>query len=176
MNTMLAMQSDAEATLTAFAERSGNTLPAGPLPAANEGELYMWSADKKIYEVFRPYPSQSVRRRHRRKYADGELPPERSFYFQGPKQKLNLRAENLSNFVKLAEGVDSATWEYHRKQGDFSKWFRECIKDENLAAVAEQIERIKSMEPDDSRARIRDAIARDYTVDPTSPLPVAGAS
>ena len=50
------------------------------------------------------------RRRHTRKYAEGELGPDRSFYFRGPESALNLRAQNLSIFVQMAEGVDDATW------------------------------------------------------------------
>ena len=53
------------------------------------------------------------RRRHRRKYAEGELPPDRSFYFRGPKGALNLRAQNLKIFLQVADGVDEATWSHH---------------------------------------------------------------
>jgi hypothetical protein len=42
----------------------------------------------------------------------------------------------------------------------YSKWFRSVIKDESLAAEAEQIERRGGPE---SRGRIREAIAKRYT-------------
>jgi hypothetical protein len=45
-------------------------------------------------------------RRHVRKYTEGELPPERSFFFRGPDAALNLRAANLVRFCELAEGVE----------------------------------------------------------------------
>ena len=44
---------------------------------------------------------------------------------------------------------------------DFSKWFRSVIKDEALAAEAEQIERRGGRE---SRVRIRAAIEKRYTL------------
>src|SRR5437763_1621565 len=50
-----------------------------------------------------PHRSKAERRRHRRKYADGELPPDRSFFFRGPNGKLNLRAQNLQMFLQIAE-------------------------------------------------------------------------
>ena len=46
-------------------------------------------------------PSRTERRRHLRKYAEGELPEDRSFYFRGPEGKLNLRAHNLILFMDL---------------------------------------------------------------------------
>jgi hypothetical protein len=102
------------------------------------------------------------RQRHQRKYAEGELGEDRSFYFRGPNASLNLRAQNLERFKQIGDGVDDTTWEYHLKRHDVSRWFREVIKDEDLAAEAVQIES-DDLTPDDSRARMRLAIERRYT-------------
>jgi hypothetical protein len=91
------------------------------------------------------------------------LSPERSFYFQGPEKKLNLRAQNLTFFVQLAEGVDDETWEYHLRNGDFSQWFRKGIKDEELAAAAEEVERME-IPPRESRERVKKLIEERYTL------------
>jgi hypothetical protein len=64
------------------------------------------------------------RRRHIRQYAEGELSPQQSFYFRGPRSPLNLRAQNLKTFLQLAEGVDDSTWMYHLRKGDYSSWFK----------------------------------------------------
>jgi len=119
---------------------------------------------------FRLHPAQShtQRRRHRRKYAEGELEPERSFYFRGPDGKLNLRAQNLILFQQLADGVDDATWLYHLRQGDYSRWFRESIKDEALATEAEAIESAAELSASESRAGIKAAIERRYTLPSTA--------
>src|SRR5205085_729125 len=104
-------------------------------------------------------PSRAERRRHTRKYAEGELPPDRSFYFRGPHGKLNLRAQNLMLFLQLAEGVDEETWLHHLKQGDYSKWFRERIKDTKMAADAEAIERrAGELSPQEGRALMREVV------------------
>jgi hypothetical protein len=87
-----------------------------------------------------PAPSRTQRRRHRRKYAEGEIEPERSFYFRGPEGTLNLRAQNLLLFQQLAEGVDDATWLHHLRRGDYSRWFRDAIKDEALAQARRRSE------------------------------------
>src|SRR5205807_10658221 len=108
-------------------------------------------------------PSRTERRRHTRKYAAGELPPDRSFYFRGPKGKLNLRAQNLMLFLQLGEGVDDETWLYHLREGDYSRWFREFIKDDELGAEAETAERLPNLSAADSRKLIKAAVEKRYT-------------
>jgi hypothetical protein len=103
-------------------------------------------------------------RRHIRKYAEGELPPERSFYFRGAGEALNLRASNLLRFCELAEGVDAATWTCHLARGDYSAWIRETIKDPELADEVAAIEAITDLPAAESRRRVIEAIRRRYTV------------
>ena len=122
------------------------------------------------------HPCKMARHRHRRKYAEGQLPPDRSFYFRGPQLKMNLCAQNLMLFLQIGDGVDDETWLYHLRRGDFSRWFRECIKDENLATAAERLESLTNATPQESRALIRAAVEQDYTVPASLPLPVEGAS
>ena len=73
------------------------------------------------------------RRRHARKYSEGELGEDRSFYFRGPDGALSLRVQNLSLFLQIAAGVDDRTWLHHLRAGDYSAWIRDAIKDEDLA-------------------------------------------
>ena len=85
-----------------------------------ENTVLLWRCrDGSAPEFVSPSRAQMERRRHIRKYAEGELPPDRSFYFRGPDRKLNLRAQNLILFVQLAEGVDDETWCFHWKNGDY---------------------------------------------------------
>ena len=118
-------------------------------------------------------PGQTERRRHSRKYAEGELPPERSFYFRGADGKLKLRAQNLNLFLQMADGVDDETWAHHLRQGDYSRWFREMIKDDGLAAEAEGVEQMSGVTPEESRRLIREAVEQRYTA-PAPPLPIPG--
>jgi hypothetical protein len=99
-----------------------------------------------------------------RKYAEGELGPDRSFYFRGPADRLNLRVQNLDLFVQIAEGVDDETWLHHLRRGDYSRWFRDAIKNEDLAQEAAAIEQAPGGSAADSRALIRSAIERRYTL------------
>jgi HAD superfamily hydrolase (TIGR01484 family) len=139
-----------------------------------DGEVFLWSKEKRSGHKVRLTPSRLQRRRHGRKYAEGELPPDRSFYFQGPEGKLNLRAQNLMLFMQLADGVDDATWTYHLQQGDYSRWFAERIKDETLANQARDVERQAELSPLESRAQIRFLIEQLYTAPTGPPLPMPG--
>lgn len=95
--------------------------------------------------------------RHKRKYAEGELEEARVFYFRGPGNRMNLRVQNLTVFVQIAVGIDDATWLFHLRSGDYSRWLREAIRD---GALAEEVERA---DKDDSRARVARARAERYT-------------
>jgi hypothetical protein len=117
-------------------------------------------------------PSRTDRRRHTRKYAEGELPPERSFYFRGPKGLLNLRAQNLILFMQIADGVDDKAWTHHLRAGDYSSWMRKAIKDNELADELAQIEAQKGLSPSESRARVRASIERYYTLPTKPPMPM----
>ncbi|MGH7278470.1 MAG: HAD hydrolase family protein, partial [Candidatus Rokuibacteriota bacterium] len=103
-------------------------------------------------------------RRHVRKYTEGELPPDRSFYFRGPKGELNLRAANLLRFCELAEGVDDATWAHHLAEGAYSTWIRDKIKDPELAEAIAEVETARGVTARDSRRRVVELIGRRYTV------------
>jgi hypothetical protein len=49
----------------------------------------------------------------------------------------------------------------------YSAWFRDIIKDQELADEAAEVERDASLAPTESRKRIRDAVTRRYTAPAT---------
>jgi hypothetical protein len=107
--------------------------------------------------------SQAERVRHKRNYSAGDLGADKSFYFRGPDGKLNLRAQNLTMFLQLADGVDDETWNFHLAHGDYSRWFRAAIQDEALADEAAQYERPGALDARECRAQIKLAVERRYT-------------
>jgi len=128
----------------------------------NPGEALAWLRDsgKPPFVFHSPLP-RSERRRHRRKYAEGELRPNLCFYFRGPEGKLNLKAQNLAIFLQIADSVDDETWLFHLKNGDIARWFRDVIKDPELALQAELMER-GDVNAEESRKRIRSEIEQRY--------------
>jgi hypothetical protein len=127
------------------------------------GSALYWKVGSADTRVIRVEPPLRERTRHSRKYVEGNLGQGRSFYFRGPEARLNLKANNLMLFVQLGDGVDDDTWEYHRHNGDYSKWFRDEIKDDQLAGETEAIER-SGQSPAESRAAIRAAVEKRYTL------------
>ncbi len=108
-------------------------------------------------------PAKIELKRHRRKYAAGELGEDKSFYFRGSEGKLNLRAQNLRTFIQLAEGIDDETWLYHLHEADYSRWFREAVKDQRVGGEIGAVERDKQASAAQSRARIIKIIESNYT-------------
>jgi hydroxymethylpyrimidine pyrophosphatase-like HAD family hydrolase len=180
VDTVLAVGPDPRGLVDAFCRASGT--PAchrdaiGSAPLAR-GEALLWRPDDAAGPMrVLVRPGRVQHRRHRRKYAEGLLIPERSFYFRGPHGALNLRAHNLLLFVELAEGVDDDTWRFHLQRGDYSRWFEEAIDDAELAADARRIEREAAQQPAGrSRMLMREAIERRYAPPEDPSLPVVQA-
>jgi len=160
-----------ERTLANFSKAVGRPPAELPPVELNPGEAIGWF--RRTSEApfrFRSEPPKGERQRHHRKYAEGELAPEISFYFRGPEGKLNLRAQNLQVFMQMADGVDDETWLHHLRNGDISNWFRQTIKDNELADEAAQIEQNQGLSPGKSRDAIRTAIEKRYSAPPSGPF------
>lgn len=159
---------DAEQTIATIAKVLERPAPAIDHPPA-DGEALGWAlrhpgGDEQDQVVrFRTARPTGEKQRHRRKYAEGELSDVKSFWFRGPDDRLNLRAQNLTLFVQLGDGVDDDTWLFHLRRGDYSRWIRESISDPELASRVAAVEEDAEATATDSRQRIRDAIEQRYT-------------
>jgi hydroxymethylpyrimidine pyrophosphatase-like HAD family hydrolase len=152
-------------TLHAFAHAVSAAAPEvdpRPLP---RGEALLWKrAQPAAPQRFRATPPRSERHRHLRKYATGALGEDKSFYFRGPRDALNLRAHNLALFLQIADGVDDQTWLHHLGRHDYSRWLREAIKNPELAATVFAIEARHAADARTTRKEVRDAIQKVYTL------------
>lgn len=178
IGTVLAVGKDPPQTFRLFAKSLQLSVPVWKDSDPDSDMAVLWQIaqegeENAAYRI-QMAPSHLERQRHARKYAIGELPPDRSFYFRGPEGKLHLRAQNLNLFLQLAEGVDEETWLHHLRRGDYSRWFRTRIKDEQLASDAERIERQTGLSAEESRAQVRDLIERYYMPSESPPLPMPG--
>jgi hypothetical protein len=170
VDLVLAVGEAPRETIEGFCKAVGEAPPQVPPTALASGETLAWfrREGEAPFKV-KSEPPKSEHSRHSRKYAEGNLGPDRSFRFRGPDGKLNLRAQNLVVFLQMAEGVDDATWLFHLAQADYSRWFRDGIKDEELAAEAERIEARPKITAADSRAAIRETIEKRYTLPSEAP-------
>jgi hydroxymethylpyrimidine pyrophosphatase-like HAD family hydrolase len=165
MNVVVAVGDKAEESLFDYWRASGTPEASNGDARRESGDALVWARDEPGLVVMRPRAPAETRRRHKRKYAFGELGPDRSFWFRGPDNQLNLRAQNLTLFMQIADGVDDETWLHHLRNGDYSRWLADCVKDSDLAAAAAAIEAESfSTDPARSRARLRAAIEEHYTL------------
>jgi hypothetical protein len=153
---------DPATTLQEAGELLEERVPAVPGRDLTKGRAFVWRRGAYQAQRVDLTPSKAKRRRHRRKYVEGELPPERSFYFRGPRDALNLRAQNLELFTQVSQGVDDETWVHHLRAGDYSRWIETELKDAKLAKRVAAVEQARSLDPNESRAEIRAAIEERY--------------
>ena len=93
-----------DGTLKQYSAAIRKPAPAATADQLQPGRTIMWnrSSGETLF-VLEIAPSTVEHRRHRRKYAEGELPPEQSFYFRGPAEQLNLRAHTLLLSMRSAK-------------------------------------------------------------------------
>ena len=162
LDTLVVVGDRLEELLKEFTERE--SCVNATVPDWQEGEALLWSRTRpSAAMVVRLEPSRTQRRRHLRKYAQGELPRDRSFYFRGPDGRLNLRAHNLFLFLDMADGVDDETWLFHLRRGEISHWLRDGLKDEELAERVAAVEQGDGDDAANSRRQIRHLIETLYT-------------
>ena len=168
VDVMVSLGGDPIGTIGQFCTALELSAPHLEPTTLDHGEALFWDrrSEGPPYRL-RIAPCEADRRRHRRKYAEGELPIDRSFFFRGPNKSLNLRAHNLVLFMQMAEGVDDATWLHHLHQGDYSRWIAEGIKDPHLADTVRIIEQQPALTAEQSRKRMREAIEEIYTIPAT---------
>lgn len=162
IDTVVAVGQSWGETLRDFAAAAGFEPPEAAAGDLETGQAAMWTTRGEGPFLFRAEPTKSERQRHVRKYAAGELRPDKSFYFRGPAGKLNLRAQNLQLFLQLADGVDDETWLHHLAHGDYSRWMRGAIRDSVLADAIEGVERA-DVDPAESRKQVRRLVEDRYT-------------
>ncbi|OWK34768.1 HAD-IIB family hydrolase [Fimbriiglobus ruber] len=169
VNTLLAVGGEPAKTVREFCTASGDPVPdvieVDKLPS---GDAVLWRRGANETVVVHSERPKTERKRHLRKYSEGNLGADRSFYFRGPAGKLNLKAHNLVTFLQLANGVDDDTWEFHRGNNEYSQWLRSKVKDPALADEVATIE-TGDTSAKDSRAEIRAAIERKYTLPTDAP-------
>jgi len=97
-----------------------------------------------------------------RSRVDDTLGPEHSFAFRSPEGTFNACASSLASFARLANLVDDATWLYHLRRGDYSRWFEDVIQDEVLAHETALLEGPDGASAEDSRRHITWTIVQRY--------------
>jgi HAD superfamily hydrolase (TIGR01484 family) len=163
VTVVMALGPQAPDVVKTFCELTGKNPPSSLVTPGKDQILYWRPGSREGLRLVKPEKPKQSRKRHTRKYAQGEIDEAGSFYFRGPKGEMNLRAQNLSMFVQIAEGIDDRTWEHHLRAGDYSDWFRRQIRDDELADETAEVEQDEALQPEESRKLIAEAVKRRYT-------------
>ncbi|MEJ5961997.1 HAD-IIB family hydrolase [Pedobacter immunditicola] len=161
INVTLIIGDNPNDSMAAFASLTDHEIEIEENVVLQKGEMLVWQAITEKTILVRTIMPSHLLQRHKRKYAEGDMGPD-SFYFRGPENKLNLKANNLMIFIQMASGVDDETWLYHLQRKDYSTWFREHVNDEELATHTEKIEHAEQ-NPEISRKAIFQLIQERYT-------------
>jgi hydroxymethylpyrimidine pyrophosphatase-like HAD family hydrolase len=162
INFVIAPGPSARAVIEQMCELTGSSFPQLPREPGEEDAVF-WDLHADSVVITASLEPEAEHQRHIRKYAEGHLGEQRSFYFRGPDGKLNLRAHNLMMFIEIADGVDDETWLHHLRRGEYSTWIRDQLGDDELAAEVRDVETGENGEPQGTRALVRAAIERRYT-------------
>ncbi len=169
IESVLAVGEHPEVTLAELAQAAGVPPPQTPaITRLAPGHTLYWKLGAEPIEVATE-PPIGERTRHSRKYIEGNLGTDRSFYFRGRANKLKLKAHNLQLFLHIADGIDDDTWLYHLHRGEYSAWVRAEVKDHELANEIAAAEDNHKLTADESRARIRSAVDQRYTLPSDKP-------
>jgi hydroxymethylpyrimidine pyrophosphatase-like HAD family hydrolase/energy-coupling factor transporter ATP-binding protein EcfA2 len=161
VSTVVGVGDKAEEVIQNFCAAGGYSC-ADFSDSLDSGDGLIWTREEGLRKIALVRP-QERQKRHVRKYAEGELGEDKSFYFRGPNGSLNLRAHNLVIFLQMAQGVDDQTWTHHLRLGEYSRWFGEAIKDDELAAETRAVEQNEALSAQESRERIKEIVERRYT-------------
>jgi hypothetical protein len=164
VDDIFAVGDKAAEAIASFTRALSIVTPELPREPPGNGEALFWRRSARgRAQIIKSHAPAEKAERHIRKYAEGALGEDKSFYFRGPANSLNLRAQNLTIFMQMADGVDDDTWLHHLQANDYSRWAREAIKDEELADELRQIEDQPAPDPAATRRAVRKAIERKYT-------------
>ena len=157
LETVVVVGAEASAMLGQVADAIDATLPAADVG----GEAVAWRVDDGQLTSFTPVAARHRRRRHSAKIVAGDVGEGERLVVTGPDGALSLEVRNLSELVRIAEGVDDGTWSHHLREGDWSGWVRDAIGDDELAEAIETIA-AKDLDPGGSRRALRDEVAARY--------------
>lgn len=162
VTVVVALGPEAHKVVKTFCKIASAKAPDPLKPPKGERVLF-WRVGSKRARAIEAQEPRQERKRHTRKYAEGAINEEGSFYFRGPDKAMKLRAQNLLIFLQIAEGVDDATWEFHLKRHDYSTWFREQIRDKKLAKEVRSVEDNEGLSAADSRRLVAEFVHKRYT-------------
>jgi HAD superfamily hydrolase (TIGR01484 family) len=159
VDTVIALGDDARARI----DQAGRALGTAPPGSSGDGDgpALVWRVADGRLTGFEPLTTRHRRRRHTTKMLAGDVGEDQRLAITGPDGALSFEVRNLAEMVRIAEGVDAATWSYHRDRHDWSRWVRDVLGDDELADAIETVES-KDLDANAGRRALHEEVALRY--------------
>ena len=133
------------------------------------GRAVLWRREHPTdWRPFNVAARDTAHVRHRHKYSDARLAPERRFYFYAGAGRPTARsAGNLHEFHDELARADELVVSHHAQNNDFSRWIADTLKDAELAQAAHDVEErviTRALNPTEARRRLLRAVRARYFV------------
>jgi hydroxymethylpyrimidine pyrophosphatase-like HAD family hydrolase len=135
------------------------------------GRARMRSGNRAHAEtIFRPAKRELAHVRHRRKYAESQVPYERGFTFRNSSGSIGPHVVCLRDFGSELARVPASSIAHHAGRHDFSRWIRDVFQDQRLTVAVRRAEdAFRSEDVEHFRATLRDLVSLRYGIDSDAP-------
>jgi hypothetical protein len=127
VNIVVVLGAEPQGILAEFARAIEREPPNNPPHDSSGGEAWVWFCEENRLIQVRLEPSRSEHHRLKRKYAEGELSTERSFYFRGPRSEMNLRAQDALGDEEMADQIESIEQDVKLQENDHRERVKQAI-------------------------------------------------
>lgn len=151
VNILVTLGSTARELVEQFARHINRQCPEFPERSPGPEYACLWDLhhDKEVVLLNQLRPAQK-HHRHSGKYVAGDVGAWHAFRFSA----LGLSASNLTEFLSLSTRLEDASLRDYLNAGDFSKWFRQVIRDDVLANKTHQVETDTTLAPKEALRQI----------------------
>lgn len=147
MLTRLRLPQDIEALEPFVGQQSGGSAALSQLPTLPVGQAFVSFGDAKQppastkgFVQFQVGARTVPHIRHLRKYLQAPLPESKRFHFHDESGRyLKHAAANLYEFRETLHDLPISSLGYHLQRGDFERWLRDVLHDDELAHRVQKI-------------------------------------
>ena len=159
VNVLVTLGSTARELVEQFAKRIQRRCPDFPERSPGPEYACLWDLrnDKEVVLLNQLRPTQK-HHRHSGKYVAGDVGAWHAFRFS----TLCQSASNLTEFLSLSTRLEDTALRGYMNAGDFSKWFREIIRDDVLANKTHQVETDATLAPKEALKQISHLVHSRY--------------
>lgn len=159
VNVLVTLGSTARELVEQFAKHIQRRCPDFPERSPSPEYACLWDLhDGAEVVLLKQLSPMQKHHRHSGKYVAGDVGAWHAFRFPA----LGQSASNLTEFLSLSTRLEDSALRDYMSAGDFSKWFREVIRDDVLANKTHQVETDATLAPKEALKQISHLVHSRY--------------